>query len=261
MYPIFASYKAYVEYSLANKNYHSGTLNIGGVNVPISTLLKRATGDTSDLPGEAVILVYQSNKLNKWLVFWIVNSSFELCSSVLLLRYIVPFFSLIKFAVSLWFLVPLIKPVLLDNYNSDKDLSAFFSSGCGFCFKYAISHSERNLDTLNNFTIETLKIKDYINQILDLILLKTPFGSFISFTNLNAPNTNDKGEPLAQNTSGYDYIGSIKAFGTSKYQNMFSSSSPDVVEEEYDVIENPTATSSGVGVAKESSNKRKSWGW
>lgn len=258
VYPIFASYKAYVEYTLANKNYQSGTFNIAGVSIAVSSLLKKATSDTSDLPDEAIVLMYQSNKLNKWLVFWIVNSSFELCSSILFLKYVIPFYSLIRFSISIWFLVPLMKPVMLDNYNSNEDLNNFFNSGCGLCFKTAISNSEQQLTALNNLNTGTGKLKEVINTMLDILILKTPLGAFISFNNSNNAKSTDE---IQVNTPSYDYIGALKAFGSSRVQNILKTSSPDVVEEEYDVIDNPTAKTSATSEKDAIPGQRKGWLW
>lgn len=216
-------------------------MNIGGFNVPISTLLKKATGDDNDeTKNEASILVFKSNKLQKWFIYWIVNTSIDLLINGLFLSYILPFYSFLRLSLTIWLLMPFFKFTSIKGFNETEDLNLFFQSGCGFVYKYAINNFD--LDSiLQNSPIE--KVYENLTIILNMVI------NVIQNLPILIPFKN-------QETQGEYSKTWANKFGYFKEPEPKSN-----VEDDYDVIDSPSkAESTSIDNEKPVATKR-GWIW
>lgn len=227
---------------MAKKNFERSNLNIGGFNVPISTLLKKATGDKDydETKNEASILVFKSNQLQKWFIYWIVNTGIDLLINGLFLSYILPFYSFLRLGLSIWLLMPFFKFTSIKGFNEFDDLNLFFQSGCGFVYSYTLDNFD--LDSiLQNSPIE--KVYENITIILNMLInVIQNLPILIPFKNKDDTQTSMKSWA---STFGY-----------------FKESEPkSTVEDEYDVIDSPSKTeSTGIDSEKPMATKR-GWIW
>ncbi|EGV66442.1 hypothetical protein PSN45_002957 [Yamadazyma tenuis] len=284
IYPVIASYRAYEQYKDANHKFNGSNLSIGGFNVPINTLFKKATGDHDEtVPNEAALLLYESNRLQKWYVYWIVHTVVELIDSGLYLKYLIPFHSLFKLGISVWLLSPMLQYRSIDAFDAKTDLNSFFEGGCGFCYKKFVSPLlQGEVKFLSDISLKdipfnTEQLPTFVKSILDYVkklMEAAPSVSLLNFIRGSARGVdiNESGSTTSFSAaSGAEYLGSLRSFSASTLQGYFSkvtsdpsATSKDTVEDEYDVIDSPSQTD-GVGASPRTTQtdpvKRKGWIW
>lgn len=286
VYPIVASFKAYEEYVEASKKFDSSNINIGGFNVPINTLLKKATGDhdEKELP-EATLLVYKSNKVHKWLIFWVVNTTFNLLTSILFIKQIVPFYSLIRLIISVWFVSPMLQIKSIDNYDPTEDWQSFFDSGCGYCYcQFIRPWLNGDFAMLSDLSFDSNRLYDNVSNVLITLINLVKLSPLSGLLQFNQKGTTAASSPSASKSShsSYapvaDYAESFKTFGAMKLQEYFKGSSTaaesvssetgndkEAVDDDYDMIDPPVKTDATGSQPAESeasgAAKKKGWFW
>lgn len=141
VYPVLKSYQAFERYLRSAAAVTAANVNIGGFNVPLQALLKRAAGDQSTPIGhEEVLLQLEVLALQKWFVYWIVYGLVEILECVLLLKYVMPFYGLLRLLLLLWLMFPaamgLLKtdPTVAQVADIPKDWDRFSQNGCGLVY-------------------------------------------------------------------------------------------------------------------------------
>lgn len=286
VYPIVASFKAYEEYLEASNKFENSNINIGGFNVPIATLLKKATGEHNEkeLP-EATVLIYKSNKVHKWLIYWIVSTTFNLLSSILFLKQVVPFYSLIRLGLSVWFISPMLQIKSIETYDAQEDLRYFFNSGCGYCYSNFIRPwLNGDFAMLSDLSFDSNKLYDNVSKVLitliNLIkvspltaLVQKQFNTKGASSNGPAPLPSSATAPSS--TSATDYAESFRSFGAMKLQEYLRgtgasgtsvpTTNKESVDDEYDVIDPPveaeTTGAQSSQVETPTAVKKKGWLW
>lgn len=155
MYPIFATFKAYETYSRVATKATASSVSVGGVSIPLGTMLKRATeGNPEEDFLSSHLLIVQM-----WVVYWIVHGSISVVELVLdkfLFVSYLPFYSSGRLALSLWLLFPIfqVSNTIGARALSHTDLvavwSRFSSKGAGLVYySLAKPFMEGQLETVN----------------------------------------------------------------------------------------------------------------
>lgn len=271
---MIASYRAFEQYLQVNKEFESSNVNIGGFNVPINSLLKKASGEPIDHNNnEAIKLVYQTNQVQKWLIYWIVFTSFNVISSIFFLDKLIPLYGSIKTIIFIWLLSPMVQFSSVNGYDPKQDWERFYGSGCGYSYvNYIKPWLNGDIPILNDFSIDINSIYGSFDNTISYLV-----GSITTSTSLLGklyPNNGNESSETKSNASsipspsviGVDYINSIKS--SQLFQSYFNpKQQEEKVEEEYDVIDTPTKTSSATGTEQvphnddESKPRKRGWFW
>ncbi|KAM9923109.1 hypothetical protein OXX59_005374 [Metschnikowia pulcherrima] len=263
VYPIVASFKAYDSYSRLATKTGSTTFNVGGVSIPLGTILKKATNSDAEI--EEDTMNYRLLSVQMWLIYWMVNAAVSAAESILFVRWL-PFYSLMRSAFSLWLIAPIIvssarlKSSQVMSFNDvQREWATFSGQGCGLIyFKYLRPFLDENVGLLSRVSLEPL--------------LASVSGSFVL--------------PLAQRIGVSSLFSRSATSSTSTYAGMFSDytkmfrSVPGNVElgasigdiSEYDVVDKPVISDESElrnrGLKSESADntssvltKSQSWFW
>ncbi|QFZ28391.1 putative receptor expression-enhancing protein [Clavispora lusitaniae] len=138
LYPTFASYKAFDNYSKLSSSLSATTVNVGGVSVSFGTLLRRA--NSKEDSKEEDELTSHLMRLQMWLIYWMVNGCFGAAEACLCLKY-VPLYSMLRLAFSIWLISPIVLSAarlggsgVVSKADIQNRWIDFSSSGCGLIF-------------------------------------------------------------------------------------------------------------------------------
>lgn len=268
VYPIVASYKSFETYFGLSNNIASSNMNIAGFNVPINSLLKRATGEsTTSIGHEEKLLHYQLLTLQKWFIYWIVYASIQAVESILPLAYIIPGYSLLKLGFSIWLILPIatnfnfkFNQAQIENRSTadfDNEFIKFTQEGCGLIyFQYIRPWLDGELSILSKLpfdinTLQSVATKNFGK----LSFLSTYIGTGVINSNddNNKKNSNifdSNSESINANDSDVvsNIFNSMKSFIPTNAYFVQTESSKDIqsdssanVEDEYDVIDKPAS--------------------
>ncbi|KAJ8144863.1 hypothetical protein OY671_002063 [Metschnikowia pulcherrima] len=134
VYPIVASFKAYDSYSRLATKTGSTTFNVGGVSIPLGTILKKATNSDAEI--EEDTMNYRLLSVQMWLIYWMVNaavSAAEISSARL-------------------------KSSQVMSFNDvQREWATFSGQGCGLIyFKYLRPFLDENVGLLSRVSLEPL---------------------------------------------------------------------------------------------------------
>lgn len=158
IYPVIASYKAYDDYARVASLSAASSVQIGGVSIPLGTMLKRATSDGSV---EEDFLNSRLLTVQMWLVYWIVHVSIGIAESALFLTWL-PLYSSVRLVVSAWLISPIVLSSLrlnrtkaLNPTEVQQEWVGFSAQGCGLVyFQYLKPLFDDQLKALVNFNFE-----------------------------------------------------------------------------------------------------------
>lgn len=161
LYPIIASFNAYDSYAKVATKTGATTFLIGGVSIPLGTMLKRAT--TNEASIEEDTLNYRLLTVQMWMIYWIVNGCVRVAESVLLLKYL-PLYSMARLCFSLWLIAPIVlsstrlkQSQVLSFGDMQSEWVKFSSQGCGMVyFQYLKPLMEGQLAYLNSLSLEPI---------------------------------------------------------------------------------------------------------
>ncbi|GEQ72168.1 hypothetical protein JCM33374_g5854 [Metschnikowia sp. JCM 33374] len=173
VYPVIASFKAYDSYSRLATKTGSTTFNVGGVSIPLGTILKKAT--TSGNAIEEDTMNYRLLSVQMWLIYWMVNASVCAVENILLLKWL-PLYSPLRCALSLWLIAPIIvsssrlKSSQVLSFNDvQQEWAVFSGQGCGLLyFQYLRPFIEENVGLLSRISLEPLLASISGNFVLPL---------------------------------------------------------------------------------------------
>lgn len=254
IYPIIETFKTFEQYIEAKKEFAKSNLNIGGFNVPINSLIKRATDDYDESKQEATVLIYHTTQSQKWLIYWVTNTSIDLVCSISLLKYIVPFYTFLRLILAMWLLTPFLKlEASLKDYNDVSDLNNFYESGCGlFYSRFLKPWLTGQIEFLSSSSFNVNKVYDQFASVLRMII------SLMDRSPVSFVTQQPSVKPESVNAVNFDYISSLKNltnfFGQESAPSQLALTE-NKVEEEYDVIDSPSNTES-TGVST-----KKGWFW
>ncbi|CAK7904902.1 hypothetical protein CAAN3_07S05666 [[Candida] anglica] len=253
IYPIFASFRSFENYQKSASAVSSGNLNIGGIQVPIVSLLRRATTTSTDpsdpLYHQEELLQSRLLSTQKWLVYWIVYAAYSIVESVLFLKYTVPLYSLWKCIFFAWLIYPIFtSPEDISTTNISKDWMSFSERGCGLCYyQYLKPWLEGEVSLLNSYDLN--KLSGHISENVKLI-----FGFFTMFlskiTNSNPGDTSSNLSSLTskivENGGSFLHLSqyfpqagpSVNPIETSATSTSIHTSTTEL-EDEYDMIDRP----------------------
>lgn len=291
IFPIFGTYKSFESYNKVANDIAASNVSIGGFQVPINALLRKSSETTNDSGSSEQRLQRHLISMQKWMVYWIVYASLNTAESVLLLRYIVPMYSLIRLGVSIWLVAPMITGIPSDEAEVNiaaarkKEFIQFLESGCGLCYYRFIKpclNGEYKLPGGVDLTqIVSPSILEYLNQYeliryvtSQLNLGKTnnahPEGSLFDVVKSKVIDTSssylfvnnffsDKATSLSTVDKATDKDAKVP-----KELTAVKSSLVHVYDDEYDVVDKPgileisddTAT-----ISEPKIEKRKGWIW
>lgn len=160
IYPIIASYKAYDGYALLASKSAATSVNIGGVSIPLGTMIKRATTEGT-LEEEFVnsrLLTVQM-----WMVYWIVHGCFTVVESVLFLTFL-PLYSTVRLGISAWLIFPIVvsstrlsKSQVLSTSDIQNEWMGFSTLGCGMIyFQYVKPAMQGKLGFLDGLNVDSI---------------------------------------------------------------------------------------------------------
>lgn len=161
LYPIFALFSAYDSYAKLATKTGATTFNIGGVSIPLGTMLKRATAGEASLEEDTIN--FRLLTVQMWMIYWIVNGCVRVAESVLLLKYL-PLYSLVRLCFSLWLVAPIAlsssrlkRSQVLSFADMQREWVDFSAQGCGLVyFRYLKPVIEGQLGYLSCLSIEPL---------------------------------------------------------------------------------------------------------
>ncbi|CUM63361.1 uncharacterized protein PRCAT00000934001 [Priceomyces carsonii] len=267
IYPVFASYKSFEEYSKVVSRMGASNISIAGFNVPIQALLKRATGDnTEQLGKDEELLQTHLLTIQKWLIYWMVTASCSVVESVLFLRYIVPFYSFFKFLFSLWLISPMFststKVSGISEINREKEWAYFTDNGAGFVYyKFIKPWLDGELNVLSKLPFEPQKV---FNSCVDRIGFSNALKmmGFMSADQSEEGQTANDGIIYTLRSYLFDMNGITRGSTSTATTATEASSYKDVVEE-YDLVDKPIVKD-GVTQRKTGSSEetvKKGWLW
>lgn len=161
VYPIVASFKAYDNYSQLAVKTGATTFNVGGVSIPLGTILKKATAVDNEVKEDT--LNSRLLSVQMWLIYWIVNAAVSTVENIFYLKWI-PLYAPIRFIFSLWLIAPILvgsaklKSTKALTFNDiQQEWAKFSGQGCGLIyFGYLRPFLDENVGLLNRISFEPL---------------------------------------------------------------------------------------------------------
>lgn len=135
-YPIYASFRSIENYESALKDAQQNPTIVG---IPIQDFLKRGSESSQSVPSSKLLQLH-TQRMKKWLIYWVSYVSMLLVERLLLLKYLVPFYSLCKLSFCIWLIAPML---WLKDCKTDEDLNkelsssseeSFRKTGCGLFY-------------------------------------------------------------------------------------------------------------------------------
>lgn len=259
VYPVFASYRAFERYLLSAAAVTAANINIGGFNVPLQALLKRASGDQSAAIGhEEVLLQLEVLALQKWFVYWIVYGLVEVAENVLFLKHLVPFYGFLRLLLLLWLVFPaavgLFKADTAEALAADipKDWDRFSQNGCGLIYYHFLKPWFD--DDVNLFA-------NYDTSIVSSFLAR--YGLTVPSMGRKAATTELAGETNSLLSSFQAMVASTGYFqGETKASAdaTATATAQEGTDDDYDVIEKPSVTE-GLTQRKVGEERKRGWLW
>lgn len=175
VYPIFASYRAYDGYATLASKSAASTVNIGGVSIPLGTMLKRATAGESSI--EEDTLNVRLLTVQMWMIYWIVIGFVSAAESVLFLH-VLPLYSIARLCFSLWLIAPIVltrtrnqKQLFVSFNDMQAEWASFSQQGCGLVyFQYVRPLMEGQFSFLYDLKMD--EVLGQARQFLTVPLLK-----------------------------------------------------------------------------------------
>lgn len=175
VYPIFASYRAYDGYATLASKSAASTVNIGGVSIPLGTMLKRATASESSI--EEDTLNVRLLTVQMWMIYWIVIGCVSAVESALFLH-VLPLYSMARLCFSLWLIAPIVltrarnqKQLFVSFNDMQAEWASFSQQGCGLVyFQYVRPLMEGQFSFLYDLKMD--EILGHARKLLTVPLLK-----------------------------------------------------------------------------------------
>lgn len=242
------------------KEIESGQINIGGFNVPVNSLLKRARGEPGEFGQEAQILQKHLLTTQKWLIYWIVYATCSVIEKVLFLSYVIPLYYMLRLGFSVWLLSPMFWETTISEgqtFDQNKDWASFTENGAGLVyFKYLKPWLDGELVFLSKFPLDFNDVKRYLMYIRPSLLLQFLNYGQNQTSNMSANNVGS----LFATAKSYFYSGESTTTNIEP-KEVIDTAEPDL-SEEYDVIDSPDNTSEAAKrKVPEGVQKRSSWLW
>lgn len=160
-YPLFASYWAYTDYTSIATKAGASTLHVGGVAIPVGTMLRRAAAQKDTVEDDT--LSFQLLKLHMWFVYWLVTACIDVVEELFFVKAL-PMFSVARLALSAWLMSPIARfsalrdrATLLTFAESQAQWDAFSRDGCGLVFfQYIVPFLEQQIDA---FSLSWLRVR------------------------------------------------------------------------------------------------------
>lgn len=223
VYPIFASYRAYDGYATLAGKSAASTVNIGGVSIPLGTMLKRAT--TSESSIEEDTLNARLVTVQMWMIYWIVNGFVRAVESVLFLQYL-PLYSVARLCFSIWLIAPIVltrtrqqKQLFVSFNEIQTEWVSFSQQGCGLVyFRYVKPLMEGQLSFLYDLKVD--EILGYASKTLTIPFLKLAMATRGTTTGLDSAGNTGPSTGVASSGNGGATSGSgFSSFGVSEGAN------------------------------------------
>ena len=271
IYPIVGSFKSFEDYNRKASQVSESSFVAGGFQMSLN-MLKRATGDVTPTECTAKDLQYSLLIMQKWIVFWILSSSFQLMEKLLFAKYLIPFYDFTRFMFTLWLISPLMILHKIDkeffDYNSE--MRKFLELGCGMFF-YKILKPTLNgeLEVLCNLNLPDLVRKLQNSWIGDLPIVKRILTLLLQYKDFNAKSKSSVFDTFADYTnysSVKRYIFNDKSGESLSQKNDEPKGSNTTalnlsrMVDDYYIVDKPTPD----GVTKRNVSNdedRKSWIW
>lgn len=201
---------------LASKSAAS-TVNIGGVSIPLGTMLKRAT--TSESSIEEDTLNVRLLSVQMWMIYWIVNGFVRAVESILFLH-ILPLYSVARLCFSVWLIAPIVltrtrnqKQLFVSFNDMQAEWTSFSQHGCGLVyFHYVRPLMEGQLSFLYDLKMD--EVLGQARKILTVPFLKL----FVLLTRgfgTEAPGNTDAGSGGSSSMSeGVNYVQAFSTLST-----------------------------------------------
>lgn len=137
--PVYVSYNALVKYQRVTADAQSSTIKIKGISFPNPLFTENPNAPPpTDQQVQAHSLTVQ-----KWFIFWISRSFCELVEGLFFLRYVIPFYGMIKLVFNCWMLSRIsIASTLWNTPEAEEESISiqsakwhdFTTGGCGLVF-------------------------------------------------------------------------------------------------------------------------------
>lgn len=243
VYPLFASYQSYTQYSAIAAKEGATTVHLGGVAIPVGTMLRRATQDPKSTLEEDTLNFHLLN-LQMWFIYWLVTACIVVVEDFSFVK-MIPFYLLWRLMLSAWLIFPITNftslrtsSKILTYVEMQKEWETFSNEGCGLVyFKYMAPFCERQLASF----------KHYWNTFLNQISPRS--GSTLSQAVSSVSQSLASPEETPKLADGYlhgisDIVGIMFPGGIVEKDTVLESLSSstlimDKVFSEYDLVDKP----------------------
>ncbi|KAK6462127.1 hypothetical protein DFJ63DRAFT_318981 [Scheffersomyces coipomensis] len=286
VYPVIASYKAFDNYLELSKSIDNSTIKVAGISIPLplnfllttnssitttTTTTSGSTTTTTSSPDKSESHESLQNTLvtiQKWLIYWIVFGTVQFAESFLFFKWIVPFYSTLKLAFSIWLILPMVKSsfekrqqalTTAKDFTITDDWIKFTQSGSGFIFfNYIQPVLGGQFDNIQKFADKG--IMHYILENNPAI----PIPSGSSSTNTNGQSTTSTTtssfSPSSANQESFGAVLDNSYVMVMNIKNRFGYGNEDdakSIVEEIDSVKSATTTET-TGTLP---SKKKGWIW
>lgn len=282
VFPIFASYRAYENYHTLATKSGATTVNVGGVNIPLGTMLRRATS-APDQSIEEDTLNSRLLAVQMWLIYWVVAGCVSVVESIVPLH-VLPLYSVARLCFSVWLIAPIVlnsatlqKKLLVSHQEMQAEWAAFSQQGCGLVyFSYVKPLMQGQLSFLYDLKV------DQIVALLSRYLMG-PLLQLAGIASRNAsagpsagPSASATAEPPQYGSSapgdGVNYMQTFSTFSKTYFPSRAvdgdgaraREGTPSSAEElaEYDVVDTPAMTASVAGLKnRREPGEARGWFW